>query len=69
MRSRYQGTRLRTAHITSGTASVLSEQLSVSPSAQKLALPATERERKQALAYLLNVQLMILQSMAIEEHD
>jgi len=36
---------------------------------QKLALPATEQERKQALAYLLNVQLMILQSMAIEEHD
>jgi len=33
---------------------------------QKLALPATEQERKQALAYLLNVQLMILQSMALE---
>jgi hypothetical protein len=33
----------------------------------KLSLPATEQERKQALAYLLNVQLMILQSMALEK--
>ncbi len=33
----------------------------------KLSPPATEQERKQALAYLVNVQLMILQSMAIEK--